>query len=171
MFNLKPDANTFVFLMESLYINTKDRFASSANAPLSCKKEDIEDTLGASEIIVEAMEEAGVKKTKHFFHKHMRLFCALGLLEIALSMFREALLDTLFFRLQSFSLRLGLLMPAILKWLVPSQSLLWWRAVASSPTLISILTILNPREIRTVDRGQHIQAIDVELRRKPYPNI
>ena len=91
MFNLKPDANTFAFLMESLYINTKDRFPFSANEPLACTKEDIEDTLGASEIIVEAMEEAGVKKTKHFFHEHMRLFCALGLLENALSVFQEAL--------------------------------------------------------------------------------
>ena len=90
-FNLKPDADTFSSLMEILYIDTKERFPYQASMPPRYNKEDVDDVVGASQIVLGAMEEAGIQKTKHIYHEHIRLLCALGLLEDANLVLEEAL--------------------------------------------------------------------------------
>jgi len=90
-FNLKPDATTFWFLMEILYIDTKDRFPYQSENPPEFKPEDIEDVVGAAQIILDAMEEAGMEKTSHFYHEYIRVLCALGQLDEAYSVLEEAI--------------------------------------------------------------------------------
>lgn len=89
---LRPDASTFSFLMESLYIDTMDRFRQEAGQPLrQYKQDDIDDVIGAAQIILDAMKEAGVEKTKQFFHEHIKLFCVLGRPEDAKLVLEEAI--------------------------------------------------------------------------------
>lgn len=91
-FNLQPDDTTFTFLMEALYVDTKDRFPYDAEEPLTkYNQDDIEDVIGAGNIILDAMDESGVTKTKHFYYEHVRLLCALGLLEDATAALEEAI--------------------------------------------------------------------------------
>lgn len=90
-FELTPNGNTFEFLMEILYIDTKDRFPYHPGEPLPYNQQDVEDILGAAQIILDSLEEAGAQKTRHFFHEHIRLLCALGLLKDAHLVFQEAL--------------------------------------------------------------------------------
>ena len=89
---LRPDASTFSFLMESLYIDTMDRFRQETDKPRrNYKQGDIDDVIGASQIILDAMEESGVEKTKQFFHEHIKLFCVLGRPKDAKLVFEEAI--------------------------------------------------------------------------------
>ena len=89
---LQPDANTFTFLMESVYIDTKNRFPYKQGHPsLEYNPEDLDEVMGVANIIVDSMEEAGIKKTKKFFHEHIRLLCTIGKLEDARSVLDEAI--------------------------------------------------------------------------------
>lgn len=91
-FNLTPDSNTFTFLMEILYMDTKDRFPYQPSKPeQQHNPQDIEDVIGAAEIILDAMEEAGVKKTKLFYNEQIKLLCALRMLEDAGLVLEEAI--------------------------------------------------------------------------------
>lgn len=90
-FELTPDANTFIFLMEILYLDTKDRFPCNDVAPPPCTPADVADVLGAAQIILDDQAAAGISKSPHFFKEHLRLLCALGRLEEAHAVFREAL--------------------------------------------------------------------------------
>ncbi|KAL9179850.1 hypothetical protein ACHAXT_007820 [Thalassiosira profunda] len=87
---LQPDENTFTFLMEVLYIDTKNRFPLKDNQASVDSPEDIEDVLGAAQIILDSMEGAGVAATKLFYHEQIRVLCALGLLEDAKMLVEEA---------------------------------------------------------------------------------
>eukprot|EP00571_Detonula_confervacea_P005363 CAMPEP_0172313854 /NCGR_PEP_ID=MMETSP1058-20130122/21123_1 /TAXON_ID=83371 /ORGANISM="Detonula confervacea, Strain CCMP 353" /LENGTH=756 /DNA_ID=CAMNT_0013027577 /DNA_START=99 /DNA_END=2369 /DNA_ORIENTATION=- len=89
-FNLQPDANTFSFLMEALYIDTKERFPPHGGKP---PPQDIDDVLGASQIILDAMGEAEIEKTKQFYYEHIRLLCALSLLDDANLVLEDAIMS------------------------------------------------------------------------------
>lgn len=80
-FNLRPDINTFTFLIESLYMDAKDSLAN-------CNAEDV---LGATQIILDSIEETGVKKSARFVHEHVRLLCIIGLPDDAKSVLEEAI--------------------------------------------------------------------------------
>lgn len=89
-FDLKPDANTFAFLMEALYVDIKSKSSynpnlAQGNAP------DMNDFIGASQIIIDAMEEAGVEKTMHVYSEHIRLLCTFGMLDDAKRLLEEAI--------------------------------------------------------------------------------
>ncbi|KAL7541638.1 hypothetical protein ACHAXR_011073 [Thalassiosira sp. AJA248-18] len=91
-FNIAPDASTFTFLMEALYIDTKDRFPHLVSkAKPQYNPEDRDDVVGAAQVILDAMAEAGVPKSKHFVHEHVRLLCVLGLVEEANLVLDEAI--------------------------------------------------------------------------------
>ena len=81
--NLRPDANTFSFLMEALYIDTKSRFPLEAGTQPTFNPQDVDDVVAAAQIILDSIDESGVKKTKSFFYEHIRLLYTLGLLEEA----------------------------------------------------------------------------------------
>lgn len=88
--NLRPDANTFSFLMEALYIDTKSRFPLEAGTRPTFNPQDVDDVVAAAQIILDSIDESGVKKTKSFFYEHIRLLYTLGLLEEAKSAIEEA---------------------------------------------------------------------------------
>ena len=88
--NLRPDANTFSFLMEALYIDTKSRFPLEAGTQPTFNPQDVDDVVAAAQIILDSIDESGVKKTKSFFYEHIRLLYTLGLLEEAKSAIEEA---------------------------------------------------------------------------------
>lgn len=88
---LQPDINTFSFLMEALYIDGKDRFPYKPGQPSNYNTQDIDDVVGAAQIILDAMEEAGIQKTKQFFYEHIRLLYTLGLLEDSKLVLEEAI--------------------------------------------------------------------------------
>ena len=88
-FNIQPDANTFTFLMEALYIDAKDRFPYKQR--LQFNPQDIQDVVGAAQIVIDAMAEAGIQRTKLFFYEHIRLLYTLDLLEDAKSVLLEAI--------------------------------------------------------------------------------
>ena len=87
-YGIRPDANTFSFLMEALYLDTKERF--SAKAPDSVPDE-VEDVLGAIEIVLNSMRAAGVEKSSHLIHEHVRLLCVVGKVEEAKIVLDEAI--------------------------------------------------------------------------------
>lgn len=91
-FDLHPDANTYTFLMEVLYLDTKGRFPIQANkANPEISPQDIEDVIGVTQVLLGAMEEAGIEKTKPFVHEYVRLLCALNLLDEANLEVKEAI--------------------------------------------------------------------------------
>lgn len=90
-FNINPDDNTFSFLMESLYISTKNRFPFKPGEQMQYNPQDVDDVVGAAQIIIDAAAKAGVKKTKQFFYEHVRLLYTLNLLEEAKAVLVEAI--------------------------------------------------------------------------------
>jgi len=109
--NLKPDANTFSFLMEALYIDTKSRFPIEAGQQPKCNPEDVNDVIAAVQIVLDSIGESGVKKTKSFYYEHIRLLYTLGLLEEAKLVLEEAIstgtpvpMNTLFMMASKFAL-------------------------------------------------------------------
>lgn len=80
-FNLCPDINTFTFLIESLYMDAKDSLSNC----------NVEDVVGATQIILDSIEETGVKKSARFVHEHVRLLCIIGLPDDAKAVLEEAI--------------------------------------------------------------------------------
>ncbi|KAL7552619.1 hypothetical protein ACHAWF_017606 [Thalassiosira exigua] len=90
-FGIQPDANTFIFLLESLYIDTIQRFRKHDKEPLQCTTQDIDDVVGAAQVILDTMEESEITKSKSFIGEHIKLLCAIGLVEDAYSVLEEAI--------------------------------------------------------------------------------
>jgi hypothetical protein len=90
--HLQPDSNTFTFLMEALYIDTKERFPfkSSEQRP-QISTQDVDDVVSAIQIILDAMDSAKVHKTKAFYYEHIRVLYCLGLLEDGKVVLEEAI--------------------------------------------------------------------------------
>ena len=89
--NLEADVNTYCFLLESLYIDSKDRFPYIAGQDQQYDPQAVDDVVGAAQIILDAMDEAGFAKTKLFYYEHIRLLYSLGLLEESKFVLEEAI--------------------------------------------------------------------------------
>jgi len=90
--HLQPDTNTFTFLMEALYIDTKERFPfKSEQRPQIISPRDVSDVISAMQIILDAMDSARVHKTKAFYYEHIRVLYCLGLLEEGKVVLEEAI--------------------------------------------------------------------------------
>jgi pentatricopeptide repeat protein len=85
-YRLQPDINTFSFLMETLYIDTKERLGSSHYGP-----DDTEAVLGAVETVLSTMEELGIEPTGNFIYEHIRLLCVVGKLDDAKNLLDDAI--------------------------------------------------------------------------------
>ena len=91
--HLQPDTNTFTFLMEALYIDTKERFPFKLDQRPQIQiisPRDVSDVVSAIQIILDAMDSARVHKTKAFYYEHIRVLYCLGLLEEGKVVLEEA---------------------------------------------------------------------------------
>lgn len=86
-YNLKPDANTFSFLMEALYLDSKEFFSPGQDV----KPEDIDYAIDGAAMIQKSMNESGIEKSNHFMHEYIRVLCTTGRLDDAKSMLDEAI--------------------------------------------------------------------------------
>jgi hypothetical protein len=89
--HLQPDSNTFTFLMEALYIDTKVRFPFNSEQRPQISTQDVCDVVSAIQIILDAMDSAKVHKTKAFYYEHIRVLYCLGLLEDGKVVLEEAI--------------------------------------------------------------------------------
>lgn len=89
--HLQPDTNTFTFLMEALYIDTKERFPFKSEQRPQISPRDVSDVASAIQLILDAMDGAGVHKTKAFYYEHIRVLYCLGLLEDGKVVLEEAI--------------------------------------------------------------------------------
>lgn len=90
-YQLQPDMNTFTFLMDALYIDTKDRFDFRGKKKENqANTDDVDNVVGAAQVILESMEEFSVPRSKSFTHEHVRVLCAVGKLDDAYAVLEEA---------------------------------------------------------------------------------
>lgn len=87
---LQPDANTATFLMEILYVSTKQRFGRRIYADDSLSPDDVDEVVREIEIVLSTMREKNIESTRHFYHEYARLLCAIGLFDVAKMALEEA---------------------------------------------------------------------------------
>lgn len=87
---LRPDANTATFLMEILYISTKQRFGRRIYAEDNLSPDDVNDVEGEIDIVLSMMTEENIEPTRYFYHEYVRLLCSIGLFEDAQRAVEEA---------------------------------------------------------------------------------
>ena len=85
-YNIQADDNTYAFLMESLWLNVKDRVASNEFADT-----DVDDILAVIDTVVSSMQLAEVDGGKRFAYEHMRLLCVLKQVDEARALLEYAI--------------------------------------------------------------------------------
>ena len=86
LLNLRRDDNTYTFLMESLYMDIKNRFPHQHD---NCNPEEVSQVLEAAQIILDSMEEEEISTSKRFVHEYIRVLCSVGLFEDATAAIKE----------------------------------------------------------------------------------